>query len=150
MTVPESKAPCCKHSVYRKCWEEEPWSVLTGRESQLDISQQAYVEKSQPMHQELKRQVNSENNATDTQTSDSKHTWGRSEKHTRRKAGERKQQLMMISAPSTGRMPSVPTSAPTWRRLSATAGAPEMMRRSSDRASLIHAEQVQLCLPMQF
>ena len=58
----------------------------------------------------------------DTQTSDSKHTWRRCGKHTRRNACE---QLEMISAPSTGRMSSVPTSAPTWRMISATARAPE-------------------------
>jgi len=74
------------------------------------------------MHLKMKRQVNSENDDMDTQTSDSKHTWRRSGKHTRRKAGE---QLEMISAPSTGRMSSVPTSAPTRRRIGATARAPE-------------------------
>jgi len=60
MTIPESKInPYRKQSPYRKCWEEAPWSTLTGRESQLEISQwaylgrhhkqsqQAYVEKSQ-------------------------------------------------------------------------------------------------------
>ena len=77
------------------------------------------------MHLEMKRQVNSENDDTDTQTSDSKHTWRRSGKHTLSKAGERNQQLEMISAPSTGRMSSVPTSAPTRRMISATANAPE-------------------------
>jgi hypothetical protein len=53
------------------------------------------------------------------------HTWRWSGMHTRRKAGERTQQLEMISAPSTGRMSSVPTSAPTCRMISATARAPE-------------------------
>jgi hypothetical protein len=122
--------PYRKQSPYRKCWEEAPWSALTRRESQLEISrrtylgsdhqqsQQAYVVKSQAVHLEMKRQVNSENDDMDTQTSDSKHTWRRSGKHTRRKAGE---QLEMISAPSTGRMSSAPTSAPTRRRISATA-----------------------------
>jgi len=93
----------------------------------------------------MKRQVNSENNDMDTQTSDSKHTWRRSGKHTRRKPGERDQQLDMISAPSTGRMSSVPTSALTSRMISATARAPE--RWCEDQASLIYAEWVQLCLP---
>jgi len=74
------------------------------------------------VHLEMKRHVNSENNDVDTQTSDSKHTWRKSGKHTRRKASE---QLEMISAPSTGRMSSVPTSAPTWRIISATIRAPE-------------------------
>jgi len=64
----------------------------------------------------------SKNDGVDTQTSDSEHTWTRSGKHTRRNAGE---QLEMISAPSTGRMSSVPTSAPTRRMISATARAPE-------------------------
>jgi hypothetical protein len=58
----------------------------------------------------------------DTQTSDSKHIWRRSGKHARKKAGE---QLEMISAPSIGRMSSVPTTALTWRMISATARAPE-------------------------
>jgi hypothetical protein len=40
------------------------------------------------MHLEMKRQVNSENDNTDTQTSDSMHTWRRSGKHARSKAGE--------------------------------------------------------------
>jgi len=66
--------------------------------------------------------VNKQNDDVDTQTSDSEHTWRRSGMHTRRRAGE---QLEMISAPSTGRMSSVPTSAPTWRMISATARAPE-------------------------
>jgi len=74
---------------------------------------------------QMKRQVNSEIDDVDTQTCDNKHTWRRSGKHTRRKAGERNQQLEMISAPRTGRMSSVPTSAPTWRMISATARAPE-------------------------
>ena len=74
------------------------------------------------MHLEMKRQVNSENDDLDTQTSDSKHTCRRSGMHARKKAGE---QLEMISAPSTGRMTSVPTSAPTWRMISATIRAPE-------------------------
>jgi len=94
--------PNYKQSPYRKCWEEAPWCALTGKESQLEISQQAYVEKSQPIHLEVKRQVNSENDDTDTQTSDSKHTWRRGGKHTWRKAGERNQQFEMINAPSTG------------------------------------------------
>jgi len=116
--------PYCKQSLYRKCWEEAPWSALTGRELQLEISQQSYMEKSQPMHLEMKRQVNSENDDVDTQTSDNKHSWRRSGKHTRRKARERNQQLE-ISASSTGRMSSVPTSALTWRMISATGSAPE-------------------------
>jgi len=74
------------------------------------------------MHLEMKRQVNSENDDMDTQTRDSKPTWRRSGMHTWWKAGE---QLEMISAPSTGRMSSVPTSAPTRRMISATARAPE-------------------------
>jgi len=69
----------------------------------------------------------------------SEHTWRRSGKHTRRKASE---QLEMISAPSTGRMTSVPTSAPTWRMISATARAPE--RWWPDQASSIYDEWVQL------
>jgi hypothetical protein len=67
----------------------------------------------------------SKNDDVDTQTSDSKHTSRRSGQHTRRKTGERTQQLEMISAPSAGRMLSVPTSAPTRRMISATARAPE-------------------------
>jgi len=70
----------------------------------------------------MKPQVDSENDDIDTQTIDSKHTWRRNGMHNRRKAGE---QLDMISAPSTGRMLSVPTSAPTRRRIRATARAPE-------------------------
>jgi len=76
------------------------------------------------MHLEMKRQVNSETDNVDTQTSDSKHTWRRSGQHTRRKTGERNQQFE-ICAPSTGQMSSVPTSAPTSRMISATARAPE-------------------------
>ena len=76
------------------------------------------------MHLEMKRQVNSENDDVDTQTSDNKQTWRRSGKNTRRKARERNQQLE-ISALSTGQMSSEPTSAPTWRMISATASAPE-------------------------
>jgi len=72
------------------------------------------------VHLEMKRQVNSENDDVDTQTSDSKHTWRKSGQHTRRNTGERNQQLE-ISAPSTGRMSTVPTSAPTRRMISATA-----------------------------
>jgi hypothetical protein len=75
------------------------------------------------MHLELKRQVHSENDDMDTQRSDSKHTSRRSGIHTRRKAGKRNQQMKMISAPSTGRMSSVPTSAPSRRMISATARA---------------------------
>ena len=74
---------------------------------------------------QMKRQVNSEIDEVDTQQSDSDHTWRRRGKRNRRKAGERTQQLEMISAPSTGRMSSVPTSAPTRRMISATARAPE-------------------------
>jgi len=73
---------------------------------------------------QMKRQVNSENDDVDTKPSDSKHTWRRSGKHTRRKAGE---QLEMISAPSTGRMSCVPICSPNGRMISATARAPEMM-----------------------
>jgi len=68
------------------------------------------------------RLVNKQNDDVDTETSDSEHTWRRCGKHTRRKAGE---QLEMIGAPSTGRMSSVPTSAPTWRMISGTARSPE-------------------------
>ena len=74
------------------------------------------------MHLEMKQQVNLDNDDMDTQTSDSKNTWGRSGKHTLRKPGE---QFEMISAPSTGWMSSVPTSAPTRRRISATVKALE-------------------------
>jgi len=74
------------------------------------------------VHLEMRRQVDSENDDMDTQTCDSKLTWRRNGMHNRRKAGE---QLEMISPLSTGRMPSVPTSAPTRRRISATARAPE-------------------------
>jgi len=35
--------PYNKQSQYRKCWEEAPWSALTGSESQLQIIQLAYV-----------------------------------------------------------------------------------------------------------
>jgi len=97
--------------------------MYLGRDHQQ--SQQAYVEKSQPKHLEMKRQANSENDDVDTQASDSKHNWRRSGKHTRREGGERSQPLEMISAPSTGRMSSVPTSAPTWRIISGTGRAPE-------------------------
>ena len=88
------------------------------------------------------------NDDVDTQTSDSEHTWRWSGKHTRRNTGEHNQQLEMISAPSTGRMLSVPTSAPTWRMISATARAPE--KWWEDQVSLIYAERLQLCLPKQF
>jgi len=74
------------------------------------------------VHLEVKRQVDSENDDTDTQTSDSNHSWRRNGIHNRRTAGE---QLEMITAPSTGRMSSVPTSTPTRRMISATARAPE-------------------------
>jgi hypothetical protein len=77
-----------------------------------------YMEKSQPVYHEMKRQANSEDDDMDTQTSDNNHTRGRSGKHTRRKAGD---QLEMISARSTGWMLSVPTRALTWRMISATA-----------------------------
>jgi hypothetical protein len=63
----------------------------------------------------------SPNDDVHTQTSDSEHTWRRSGKHTRRKAGEGNQQLETISAPSLGQMSGVPTSASTWRKISATA-----------------------------
>jgi len=69
--------------------------------------------------------VNKQNDAMDTLTRDSEHFWRWSRKHTRRKAGEYIQQLEMISAPGTGYMSSVPTSAPTRRMISATARAPE-------------------------
>ena len=68
------------------------------------------MEKSQPVHLEMKWQANSEHDDMDTQTSDSNHTWRSNAKNTRMKAGE---QLEMRSAPSTGQMLSVPTSAPT-------------------------------------
>jgi len=84
-------------------------------------SQQTYMEKSQPVPLEMKQQANSENDDVDTHTSDNKQTWRRSGNHTRRKAGE---QLEMIRTPSTGRMSSVPTSAPTRRMISATERAP--------------------------
>ena len=81
-----------------------------------------------------------------TQTSDSQYTWRKSRKHTRRKLGERTKQLEIISAPSTGRMSSVPTSTPTSRRIiSATAKAPE--RWWEDQLNVTYAEWVQLCLP---
>jgi len=137
--------PNYKHSPYWKCWEEAHWSALTGRESPLDISHQVYGENGQPMQLEMQRQVNSENNDMDTQTSDSKHTWTRSGKHTRRKADECTRQLEMTNAPSTGRMLSVCTNAPTWRMISATAWAPK--RWWDDEVRLIYAERVQLCLP---
>jgi len=72
----------------------------------------------------MKQQVNSEIDDVDTQPSDSKDTCRKSGKHTRRKAGERNQQVE-ISAPSTGRISSLPTSAPTWRMISETGRAPE-------------------------
>jgi len=73
-----------------------------------------------------------------------RHTWRRSGKHARRKLGERTRQLEIISAPSTGRMSRVPTSAPTSRRMiSATARTPESWWE--DHWSLIYAERVQLC-----
>jgi len=50
------------------------------------------------------RPLNSENDDTDSQISDSNHTWRRSRKHTNGKAGKWTQQLMMISALSAGRM----------------------------------------------
>jgi len=68
---------------------------------------------------QIKRQVNSENDDVDTQISDSKNTWRRSRKHTRRKPGECNEQLEIISAPSTGQMSSVPTSTPNRRMISA-------------------------------
>ena len=61
----------------------------------------------------------------DTQTSDSEHTWRRSGKHSWGKACKRTKQLEMISAPSTGRISSVPTSPPTYRMISPTARALE-------------------------
>ena len=106
------------------------------------------MEKSQQMHLQMKLQVNSENNDMDTQTSDIKHTWRRSRKHTRRKAGEYTQQLEIISAPSTGRMSSVPLRAPTWRIISATIRAPETWWE--DQESLICAKGVNVCLLKQF
>jgi len=87
------------------------------------------------------------NDDVDTQTSDSKHTCRKSGQHSRRWMGERNQQLE-ISALSTGRMSSVPTSAPTRRIISATARARE--RWWDDQASLIYAERVHLCLPHGF
>ena len=74
------------------------------------------------VHLEMKRQVDSENEDLDTHTSDSKHTWRWNGTHNRRNAGE---QLEMISAPSTWRTSSVPTSTPSWRMISASARAPE-------------------------
>jgi len=76
------------------------------------------------MHLEMKRQVNSETDNVDTQTSDSKHTRRRSGQHARRKTGVHNQQLE-ISASSTGQMSSVPTSAPNRRMISVTTGGPE-------------------------
>jgi len=73
-------------------------------------------------HRETHSPIENAGSGMCTQTSDSEHTWRRSGKHARRNAGE---QLEMISAPSTGRMSSVPTSAPTRRMISATARAPE-------------------------
>jgi hypothetical protein len=73
---------------------------------------------------QMKRQVNSEIDDVDTKTSASKHTWRKSGKHTQRNAGEHTEQLKMISARSTGRMSSVPTSAPNRRMISATPNAP--------------------------
>jgi len=102
-----------KQYQYPMCWETAIWSALTDRELQLEMSwwlylerdhqqsQQAYVEKGQSTHLEMKRQVNWENDNVDTQASDSEHTWRRSGKHTRRKSGEHAQQLEMICAPST-------------------------------------------------
>jgi len=74
------------------------------------------------------RIVNKQKEDVDTQTSDSEHTSRRNGKHTRSKASE---QLEMISAPSTGRMSCVPTSALTWRMISATANAQEDDEMSS-------------------
>jgi len=72
--------------------------------------------------EEITRRVNKQNNDMHTQISDSNYTWRRSGKHTRKNAGE---QLEMKSAPSTGRMSSVRTGAPTWRMISATTRTPE-------------------------
>jgi len=92
----------------------------------------------------MKWQVNWENDDMDTQTSDSKDTWRRSRILTQRKGGKCTQQSMMISAPSTGRMSSVPTGALNRRIICATTRVLE--RWSVDTPRLIYAEWVHLHL----
>jgi len=84
----------------------------------------------------------------DTQISESKHTLRRSRTHAWKNLGKCTEQLAMISSPSTSWMLSVPTSALTWRMISAITGAPQ--RWCEDQASLTYDEQVQLYLPKQF
>jgi len=107
MTVPESK------------------STPTSSNHRTGSAGRKHLGAHLPAENRTWRLVNKQNDDVDTQTSDSEHTWRRNGKHTRRKAGERTGQLEMISAPSTGRMSSVPISAPTRRMISATATAPE-------------------------
>jgi len=150
MTIPDSKTTPAGSDYHigsagRKLigqhWPAEKSQLEISRWANLGRnhlqSQQASMEKSQPMHLEIKWQANSENYHMDTKTSDSEHTWRRSGKHTWRKASE---QLEMISTPSTGRILSVSTCAPPGRMISATATAPE--RRWNDQGSLTHAERV--------
>ena len=114
-----------KHCGAHSQAENHSWRLViehTLEEIHARVNKQ--VENSQPVHLEMKRQVNSDNNNADAQRSDSKHIWRRSGTHTQRKTGKRNQQLE-ISAPSTGWMSSVPRSALTWRMISVTARAPE-------------------------
>jgi len=118
VTVPESKPTPTASNHRTGSTGRKHLGAHLPAENRSWSSQQALVERSQPMHLEMKRQVNPETDNVDTHSSVSKQTWRRSRRHTRRKAGE---QLVMISAPSTARMSSVPTSAPTRSMISATA-----------------------------
>jgi len=106
-----------------------------------------HMQKSQPAQLQINFKLNPENNGVDTQTSDIKHTWKTSGKHTQTKAIEHNQQLDMISAPTTGRMSSVPTSAPSWRMVSVTARAPDW--QSENATNSISSNHTHFCLPKQ-
>jgi len=146
MTVPQSQPNASasnhhtgsagkKHLGTHLPAENRSWRIVNVRTlEKISSWVNKHVEKRQPVHLEMKRQVHSENNEIDTDRSDTKPTSRRSRNHTWRKTGKRNQQLE-ICAPSTGRMSRVPTSAPIWRMISATAWATEIS--SEKQATLI-------------
>jgi len=150
---------CCKQSPYWKCWEEVSWCALRSRELRLEASwwrslgsdqlqsAQTYGVKSQPVYQEMKWQVNSENLNVDMQTCNSKYPWRRRGMNTRRRASESNEQLQ-ISAPSKWLMSSVSTSLPTWWIVGVNSTALE--RWCNNQASLIYGKKVHLSVPKQF
>jgi len=130
--------PNHKQSPYQKCWEETPWSALTGRGSQLEISQQAYVEKSQQAKTTMwiPRQV--------TASTPGEKEWKVYPEETRRAhpaIGDDKGTEHRADVKCTYKCTDFEDDQCDYKCTG------KMMR---SQASVIYAERVQLCLPKQF